>query len=475
MSNTSNAGTRISSLLDENSFVEIGALVRARATDFNLNPKAADSDGVITGYGLINDRVVYVYSQDPSVLAGSVGEMHAKKILRLYDLAMKAGAPVIGLIDSAGLRLQEGADALDAFGKIYKAMSDASGVIPQITAVFGECGGGLAVLSAMSDIMVMEKGAKVFVNSPNALSGNYEAKKDTASSDFVSSETGICDLVCDEASIYDALRKVVGLLPDNNEDSASYDECDDDLNRETDDFADCITDASVALARIADDQDFTELKAGYARQMVTGLLKLNGLTVGAVANRTAVFSDDGKESEKFDPAITAEGAEKAADFVEFCDAFNIPVLTLVNASGFEATTESEKKMAKAVAKLTYSFANATVPKVNLITGKAFGSAYVAMNSSGLGADLTLALKGASVGMMDASLAAKIMYASEDASVQKEKASEYDKLQNSVDSAAARGYVDQIIDGADARKYLIAAFEMLYSKREDRPYKKHGTV
>ncbi len=475
MSNTSKAGTRINSLLDENSFVEIGALVTARATDFNLNPKSAASDGVITGYGLINDRVVYVYSQDASVLGGSVGEMHAKKILKLYDLAMKTGAPVIGLIDSAGLRLQESTDALNAFGEIYRAMADASGVIPQITAVFGGCGGGLAVLAAMSDITVMEKSAKVFVNSPNALDGNYEAKKDTASGDFQSGEAGLCDILCDEAAIYDNIRSIVSMLPDNNEDSADIDDCSDDLNRTIDDLANCVEDASVMLSRIADDQVFCELKADYAKQMVTGLMKLDGMTIGCVANRTAVFAEDGSVSEKFAPVLTADGAQKAADFVNFCDAFNIPVLSVSNVTGFEATVESEKKIARAAAKLTYAFAGATVPKVNLITGKAFGNAYTIMNSKGLGADITIALKNAAVGMMEGKLAAKIMYGDEDVSVQNEKASEYDGLQNSIDAAASRGYVDQIIEAADARKYLIGAFEMLYSKREDRPYKKHGSV
>ncbi|MCR5107928.1 MAG: carboxyl transferase [Lachnospiraceae bacterium] len=474
MSNTSTARERINSLLDENSFVEIGALVTARATDFNMDPKAAASDGVITGYGLINDKVVYVYSQDTSVMGGSIGEMHAKKIVGLYRLAMKVGAPVIGLVDSTGLRLQEATDALNAFGRIYKAQSMASGVIPQITAVFGNCGGGLAIVSSLSDITVMEKSAKLFVNSPNALEGNYEAKCDSASADFQSSESGLCDLVCEGSEIFDTLRELVTLLPDNNEDTASL-ECNDDLNRLTEDFSDCTDDPAVALSRIADDQMFCELKASYAKEMVTGLLRLDGLTVGAVANRCAVFSEDGETSEKFDSLLTADGAEKAADFVNFCDAFNIPVLSLTNATGFKATFENEKKIARAAAKLTYAFANATVPKINLITQKAYGSAYAIMNSKAIGADLTIALENASIGMMDPEAAARIMYADADPDTVKEKAGEYGKLQNSIDSAARRGYVDQIIDGADARKYLIGAFEMLYTKSEDRPYKKHGSI
>ena len=203
MSTTSKASQRINALLDENSFVEIGALVTARATDFDLKQTDTPSDGVITGYGVIDGNLVYVYSQDASVLGGSVGEMHAKKIANLYDLAMKMGAPVIGLIDSAGLRLQEGADALNAFGEIYKKQVDASGIIPQITAIFGNCGGGLAVFPTLTDFTFMESTkAKLFVNSPNAIDGNEISKCDTSAATFQSEEAGIVDVVADEATIY---------------------------------------------------------------------------------------------------------------------------------------------------------------------------------------------------------------------------------------------------------------------------------
>ncbi|MBR6487125.1 MAG: carboxyl transferase, partial [Lachnospiraceae bacterium] len=199
MSNTSQASARINSLLDENSFVEIGAMVTARATDFNMDPKTAPSDGVVTGYGLINGSLVYVYSQDASVMGGSIGEMHAKKIVSLYDLAMKTGAPVIGLIDSTGLRLIEATDALSAFGEIYKAQSMASGVIPQITAVFGSCGGGMALFPSMTDFTFMESSkGKLYVNSPNAIEGNYEEKLDTSSAAFRFNECGDVDVVDDE-------------------------------------------------------------------------------------------------------------------------------------------------------------------------------------------------------------------------------------------------------------------------------------
>ena len=476
MSNSSQASQRIAALLDDNSFVEIGAMVTARATDFDLKQTETPSDGVITGYGVIDSNLVYVYSQDASVLNGTVGEMHAKKIANLYDLALKTGAPVIGLIDSAGLRLQEATDALNAFGEIYMKQTLASGVIPQITAIFGTCGGGLALFPTLTDFTFMEsKKAKLFVNSPNALDGNYAEKNDTAAADFQSAEAGIVDVVAEEAEVLSQIRTLVSLLPGNNEDDASYVDCTDDLNRASAELANCVGDTSVALSIIADDNMFFETKAAYAKEMVTGFIKLNGVTVGAVANRCEVVDEEGKVAEKFDAVLTAKGAEKAADFINFCDAFSIPVLSLTNVKGFEATMCSEKKIAKAVAKLTYAFANATVPKVNVIIGQAMGSAYVVMNSKAIGADLTIAWDGAQIGAMDAKTAAQIIYDGQGADVIAEKAKEYEKAQTSAAGAAKRGYVDQIIDAADTRKYVIGAFEMLFTKRDDRPAKKHGTV
>ena len=476
MSTTSKASQRIEALLDANSFVEIGALVTARATDFDLKQNETPSDGVITGYGVIDNNLVYVYSQDASVLNGSVGEMHAKKIAKLYDLAMKMGAPVIGLIDSAGLRLQEATDALNAFGEIYMKQTLASGVIPQITAIFGNCGGGLGLFPTLTDFTFMEeKKAKLFVNAPNALDGNTVAKCDSASAKFQSEESGIVDVVADEATIIAQIRELVGFLPANCEDEGSFNECADDLNRVNPEIANCVGDTAIALSILADDNNFFEVKANYAKSMVTGFIRLNGTTVGCVANRTEVVDEEGKVAEKFDAVLTKKGCDKAADFVNFCDAFGIPVLTLTNVKGYEATMCSEKGIAKAAAKLTYAFANATVPKVNVVIGKAYGTAYTVMNSKAIGADITMAWPTAEIGTMDAKLAAKIMYDGKGAEVINEKAAEYAALQTSVVSAAKRGYVDQVIDAADTRKYVIGAFEMLFTKSEDRPVKKHGTV
>ena len=477
MSTTSKASQRIAALLDDNSFVEIGGLVTARATDFNLKPNETPSDGCITGYGVINGNLVYVYSQDASVLNGTIGEMHAKKITNLYDLAMKTGAPVIGLIESAGLRLQEATDALAAFGEIYLKQTMASGVIPQITAVFGTCGGGLGLFPTMTDFTFMEeKNAKLFVNAPNALDGNVITKCDSSSAKFQAEESGIVDVVADEATILEKVRELVSFLPANNEDDASFlEDCTNDLNRVNPEIAGCVGDTSVALSILADDNNFFEVKSGYAKNMVTGFLRLDGVTVGAVANRSEICDEEGKVAEKLDAVLTADGCEKAAEFVNFCDAFGIPVLTLTNVKGYEATLASEKTIAKAAAKLTYAFANATVPKVNVVIGKALGTAYVVMNSKAIGADITMAWPDAQIGAMDGKLAAKIMYDGQGADVINEKAAEYEALTQNVTSAAKRGYVDQIVNAADTRKYVIGAFEMLFTKSEDRPAKKHGTV
>ena len=462
--------------MDAGSFVEIGGAVTARNTDFNLQAKETPADGVITGYGVIDGNLVYVYSQDATVLNGSIGEMHAKKILKIYDMAMKMGAPVIGLIDCAGLRLQEATDALEAFGGLYLKQSMASGVIPQITAIFGTCGGGLAVIPGLTDFTFMEsKSGKLFVNSPNALAGNEISKCDTSSADYQSEVAGLVDGVGSETEILGQIRTLVTLLPANNEDDLSYEECTDDLNRVCPDLANAAEDTAIALAQIADNQSFFEVKSAFAKEMVTGFIRLNGVTVGAVANRTKVYDAQAQVVAEFDGSLTVDGCKKAIDFVNFCDAFSIPVLTLTNVSGYCATKESEKNMARAAARLTYTFANATVPKVNVIVGKAFGSAYIAMNSKSIGADIVYAWPNSEIGMMEADLAAKIMYAGEDASVIREKAAEYKELQSSPMSAARRGYVDSIVEPADTRKYLIGAFEMLFTKREDRPDKKHGTV
>lgn len=470
------AGKRIASLLDENSFVEIGGYVTARNTDFNLSEKETPADGVITGYGVIDGSLVYVYSQDVSVLNGSIGEMHAKKITNLYDLAMKTGAPIIGLLDCAGLRLQEATDALNAFGEIYTKQVMASGVIPQITGIFGTCGGGLAVVPALTDFTFMEANkGRLFVNAPNALEGNEISKCDTSSAAYQSEHAGLVDVMGSEEDILAQMRELISMLPSNFEDNSSYIECTDDLNRICPNLENCAGDTSIALSQIADNQEFFEVKAEYAKDMVTGFIRLNGATVGCVANRSELYNEEGEKTETFEKVLSARGCKKAAEFVKFCDAFDIPVLTLTNVKGYKATKCSEANMARSAAELTNAYISATVPKVNVVVGEAFGSAYLTMNSKSTGADMVFAWPNAQIGMMDAKLAAKIMYADADAATINEKAAEYAMLQSSALSAAKRGYVDIIIQAEDTRKYVIGAFEMLFTKRENRPSKKHGTV
>lgn len=484
MSNTAtlSARERIEALVDANSFVEIGAMVTKRSTDFNMQEKTVPADGVITGYGVVDSKLVYVYSQDVTAMKGSVGEMHAKKIAGLYNMAMKMGAPVIGLIDCAGLRLQEATDALAGFGEIYMSQTKASGVVPQISAILGSCGGGVAISSVISDFTIMEKdNGKLFVNSPNAVEGNRKETCDTSSAKF-QAETGAVDFVCEgETEVFAKIRTLVSMLPSNNENDAFVEDVDDDMNRLLENFEGAVKDPVVALTQIADGNCFVETKAAFGEDMVTGLMSLNGMTVGAVANRVAKFDENGKVTKEYDGVLTTAGCEKAESFVKFCDAFGIPVVTFTNVNGYAASMEEEKTIARAAAKLTYAFADADIPKVNVIVGNAFGSAYVTMNSKHIGADLCFALPTAKIGMMDAKVATQIMFEDEIAQAEdtktalEEKASEYEKLQNSVENAAKRGYVDSIIEGNEVRKHLIYSIEMLYSKRETAPYKKHGTV
>lgn len=466
------ASDRINALLDDSSFVEIGAYVTARSTDFNMQEKDSPKDGVITGYGVINGKLVYVYSQDSSVLGGAIGEMHAKKIAKVYDMAMKVGAPVIGLIDCAGLRLQEATDAMTAFGRLYMKQTLASGVIPQITGIFGTCGGGSALIPALSDFTFMTaEGSKMFVNSPNALDNNYEGKLDTATASYLSSNTDMISAVYeDDAAVLAEIRNLIDILPSNNGDEEIA-ECNDDLNRSIANLDSFKEDARAVIQNIADNNIFFEANKDYAKEMVVGFIRLDGQTVGCVANQVK----DG------DSKLTAEGAYLAADFVKFCDAFNIPVLTLVNTNGFVATIDNERRIADAAAKLTYSFADATIPKVTVVMGEAFGTAYTVMNSKSIGADMVYAWPTAKIGTMDPEMAVKIMYdadiaASDDKTAKiAELKKEYTELQSSAMAAAKRGYIDDIIEPDATRKRVIAALDMLFTKDDIRPFKKHGTV
>ncbi len=454
MSGTSKALGRIASILDDSSFAEIGALVTARSTDLNADPKTLASDGCITGYGTIGGRCVYVYSQDASVLGGSIGEMHARKIVNLYDMAIRTGCPVIGIVDCAGMRLEEGSDALYAFGRIYGRMTKASGLIPQITAVVGNCGGGAGLFAGLSDFTFISKDGKLFVNAPDTITGNYTAKNDTSASTYQSEVSGNAEAFETEAELFARVRELVDILPSNNE--TPNDEAEgtatDDLNRL---ITYTVPGDAVSLASdIADAGSFIEIRPAYAKEIMTAFVRIDGVVTGVIAN-----NGDGK-------LLTADACDKAADFARFCDAFDIQILTLTNVKGFEASADNEKRIARSAASLAAVFASATVPKVNVITGDAIGNAANIMNAKALGADMTIAWSSARVGIMEGKLAAQITGGS---------ASDIDAGLNGAADAARRGYVDQVIDAADSRKYIAAAFEMLYSKSGNDLYKKHTSV
>ena len=455
---------RIATLLDDASFVEIGSEVTARATDFNIDSLDTPKDGVITGYGQIDGRLVYVYSQDASVLGGAIGEMHAKKISAIYSLAMKVGAPVIGLIDCSGLRLQEATDSLHSFGALFKKSTMASGVIPQITVIFGNAGGGAGILTSLSDFTVMVDGAQLFVNSPNAIKGNYEEKLDTASAEYVSKHTNLVDKVCsdDESAIYE-IRKLLTFLPSNN-DEYSIGDTEDDLNRTIPNIVDYTDDARRIIESIADDNIYYEIKQQSGTDFTTGFIKLGGYSVAVIANQ--------------EKKMTAMGIRKAAGLVSFADAFNIPVLSITNVNGFNNELRDELYISKAGAKLVSALTVATVPKVNVIVGDGIGSGYLIMNSKSLGADVVYAWPAARVGVADPQVAAEILYAdqisdSDDkVAAIKEAADKITETQSGALAVARRGYVDDIIEPDATRKRLIATFDMLATKSEDRPYKKH---
>lgn len=463
-----NARERIEYLLDDNSFVEIGKYVTARNTDYNLNSEKAEGDGVITGYGVMDGRMVYVYSQDASVLGGSVGEMHAKKIVALYDLAMKTGAPVIGMIDCAGIRLQEASDALEAFGNIFAKQGQASGKIVQISAVFGMCGGGCAVMSAMSDFTFMErKEGSLFINSPNTLDNEK-----LNSAEIEKDEIENIDFVCDsEEELLTDLRELVSILPSDYESKNFLSECSDDLNRVIPELNDSAYDAQYLLKAISDDNLFVQIKKETAKSMVIGFIKLNGETIGVVAN----------QSVNGESVLETKSVDQATRFIKFCDAFSIPILTVTDVEGMKTSREEERKMARILAIYTKEMISSTVPKVNLIVGKAFGTAGVIMNSKSIGADFVLAWPQASIGMMDPEQAVRIMYAREieenddQIALINEKTVEYAQMQNSAESAAKRGAIDDIIIPDATRKRLIMAYEMLYGKKQRNEDKKHTTI
>ncbi len=465
------ARERIAMLFDAGSFVELDAFVTNRYKELNLTEKDAPAEGVITGYGTVDGRLVYAYSQDLAVLDGSVGEMGAKKILKVMDMAVKMGAPIVAICDSNGVRLEEGVDALCSFAKILNSSANISGVVPQISVVLGACAGGAAFLPAMSDfVFVVDNKTKMFLNAPSVVG---EDITEFGGADAHAENTGVASVRCaTELECFANVKELLGYLPSNNLEMAPLYDCDDNLNRLSESLNAMDYDSydmKSVISEIVDNNQIFEILPEFAKNIITCFARLNGATVGIVANQPA-------ENEGL---IDIDASLKAARFVRFCDSFNIPVVTFTDAKGYAKDKAQENGgIIRHGAKLLYAFAEASVPKVNVIVKKAYGTAYVAMNSS---ADVTFAYPAAEVAVMDPNGAANIMFKDdiknsvEPVKTRQEKIDEYAKTIASPYVAASRGYIDDVIEPDSTRPRIISALEMLLSKRESRSAKKHGNI
>lgn len=455
MARSEAAVRRIEGILDAGSFMEMGGQVLACDTTVDSRD-AQRSDGVITGYGTVDGRPVYVYSQDPGVLGGSIAEMHIEKILRLYEMALRSGTPVIALLDSAGLRISEGAGALDAYGRLYRTMAQAKGIIPQIAGAFGPCGGGCAFIAAMCDFLYTADDAAVFVNPKDARrEENGPCLTKAKSSAYPAGEqlrhgSGTEEQVCD------AIRRLIGYVPLTSDDPAPDTDSTDDPNRSCTSLAAGNQDIQAIIEEIADFGSALPIQSPAGGDVSICFARFNGRVTGVLGQ-----SSGGR--------LSAEVCESMADFVDFCSLFGLPVLTLTDTEGFSTESCQEAKLPQAVAYLLSAFAQSDVPKVNVITGQATGSAYCAMNSRGLGADFVFAWDGARVQVMPAQDAVRILNSDELARAEDksvflaEKAAEYERKAGT-EAFLARGYIDKIIAPVDTRKYVIGALEMLSDKR-----------
>ncbi len=465
----SSAKSRIAALFDEGTFAETGAFAHSIAAE--LNGSECELEGVITGYGAIDGRLVFTFVQDFSRMKGALGAMHAKKICDLYDLAIKNGAPIIGVFDSAGAYVLEGVSALAGYGKIMKKVSAASGVIPQIAVIAGNCGGAMATVASMFDITVGAKGAAFYVNPPfitNELDKTANLGKiETAA------KNGQIHAVCDTDT--DALaytRMLLSYIPQNNADGTAYSATTDEINRLTPDvsriiFGDSYNMADV-ISAISDDAKFLELSGEYAGSMLTGFVTLNGMVIGTVANNPAV--KNGK--------LTAPAAKKAARFISFCDCFKIPVLTLVDTEGYEVTADAEKtQYGAALAKLACAYASSENAKVTVVLGKAFGAAYTLMGSKSLGADIAFAAEGAKISAMPTKSAVAFAWNEKvtDNSKRAEVEAAWDSVMASPVVAAKAGEIDDIINLDELRQRISSAFEMLGAKNMLCAPKRHNNL
>ncbi|MDA1336700.1 MAG: acyl-CoA carboxylase subunit beta [Bacteroidetes bacterium] len=477
------ARERINLLLDPDSFEELGMLVKHRSTNFGLDKQQFLGDGVVTGYGKIDGRLVYVFSQDFTVLGGSLAEAHAKKICRVMDLAMQNGAPVIGLNDSGGARIQEGVVSLGGYADIFYRNVRASGVVPQLSAVLGPCAGGAVYSPALTDFIFMAEGTSyMFVTGPNVVktvTHEEVSSEDLGGAKAHSTKSGVTHFTGrNEAEVIQHIKKVLSFLPQNCEEEPlklAYEPSDESrakLDAVVPENPQQPYDMRSVIQEICDDGTFTEVQKDYAENMVIGFARLAGNSIGVVANQPAFLAG----------VLDIKASTKAARFVRTCDAFNVPLLVLEDVPGFLPGTDQEwNGIITNGAKLLYAFSEATVPRVTVITRKAYGGAYDVMNSQHIGADLVYAWPTAEIAVMGAKGAAEIIFKREIANADdpeamwKEKEAQYAEMFAHPYNAAARGYVDEVILPRNTRAKLIKAFEMLRNKVDTLPRKKHGNL
>ena len=477
------ARERINELLDNDSFEEFDTFVQHRCTDFGMDKKHFPGDGVVTGCGTIDGRLVYVFAQDFTVFGGSLSQTVAAKITKIQDMAMKMGAPVIGLNDSGGARIQEGVLSLSGYGEIFQKNVEASGVIPQISGILGPCAGGAVYSPAITDFVVMaEHTSYMFITGPKVVEAvtNEKVNEEQLGGAMVhASKSGVAHFAADdEKEAILLIRKLISFIPSNNMEETPLQKSSDKINRHSDILNTMIPDSpnqpydmKEIIYEIIDDQEFLEVQRHYAPNIIIGYGRLNGRSVGIVANQPNYLAG----------VLDIKASIKAARFVRFCDAFNIPLLTFVDVPGFlPGTAQEYGGIINHGAKLIYAYAEATVPKVTVITRKSYGGAYIVMSSKHLNGDINYAWPKGEIAVMGEEGAVNILYRRElkddkDGKLKEELLKEYrDKFANPY-AAAAHGYIDDVIEPKNTRFRVIRAFEMLATKRSTNPMKKHGNI
>jgi acetyl-CoA carboxylase carboxyltransferase component len=478
------ARERIDLLLDKGSFREVDAFVVHRTHDFGLEKQQYTGDSVVTGWGTIDGRLVYVYAQDFTVFGGSLGEVHAEKILKIMGMAMKNGAPIIGLNDSGGARIQEGVVSLAGYGEIFLRNTLASGVIPQISAIMGPCAGGAVYSPALTDFIFMTRNSSyMFVTGPDVVKTVTHEEvsfEDLGGASVHAEKSGVCHVAADsEADTLYLIRKLLGYLPQNNMEDAPFVQNGDDPLRADESLDTSIPeepnkpyDVKEILHKIVDNGQFYEIHEGFAGNIVVGFARLGGHSVGVVANQPAVLAG----------VLDIDSSEKAGRFVRFCDAFNIPIVTFVDTPGYlPGTIQEHNGVIRNGAKLLYAYCEATVPKLTVITRKAYGGAYLVMSSKHLRGDLNLAWPTAEIAVMGPEGAVNVVMrrdmeqAADPAARKAELVAEYREKFANPYVAAERGYIDAVIEPRKTRARLINALEMLQNKRDSNPAKKHGNI